>query len=144
MPFKTKAEQDAYNKQYYQEQRENILRRLKERRATNPEEVRKKKRDYYHSNREEIRDRAKEKYAATKRKAVAYLGGICQQCGLEDECINVYEFHHKNPAEKDFEISTKTRRLTLSAAVKKELDKCELLCSNCHRKKHGCCKRKIQ
>lgn len=73
---------------------------------------------------------------------VEYLGGRCQHCGLEDDCVNIYDFHHTNPVKKDFEISGGKVRSSFES-IKKELDKCELLCSNCHRKEHGCCKRQI-
>ena len=68
-----------------------------------------------------------------KKKAVEYLGGKCLDCGLVDLPI-VYDFHHRNPKEKDFQIS-RFRNFTWNK-IKTELDKCDLLCSNCHRKRH--------
>lgn len=142
MPFKTKEEQDAYNKRYYAEQRDKILKRLKKRRKANPEKFRKQKRESYLRNKSKINARQKAKYDERKREAVKYLGGICQGCGLEDECVNVYDFHHRNPEEKDFEIAQ--RRWISLDEMKKELDKCDLLCAICHRKLHaGCCKRQV-
>lgn len=73
---------------------------------------------------------------ATKRKrkeqAVAYLGGKCSRCGY-DVCITALEFHHKDPTEKEFTISKLSRSFD---KIKDELDKCVLLCSNCHREEH--------
>lgn len=46
------------------------------------------------------------------------------------------EFHHRDPKEKDFTISSRAH-LTFDERVKQELDKCDLLCSNCHRERHG-------
>ena len=142
MPFKTKEAQTEYNKRYYTDQRKSILDRLKKRRAADPEKFREQKRDSYHRNKDEINERRKEKYEERKRQAVEYLGGRCQRCGLEDDCVNVYDFHHIDPAKKDFDISGGKIR-SFFESIKKELDKCELLCSNCHRKEHGCCKRQI-
>ena len=66
-----------------------------------------------------------------KAKAVAYLGGSCIKCGYS-KCIAALEFHHRDPSKKDFQIGSKGvyRRLE---SLKPELDKCDLLCANCHR-----------
>jgi len=67
--------------------------------------------------------------------AVSYKGGKCELCGY-DRCIDAMEFHHNGSSEKDFSISEKgyTRSWT---RVKEELDKCVLLCANCHRELHA-------
>lgn len=69
-----------------------------------------------------------------KIMALEYKGMKCQHCGY-DKCKSALEFHHLNPAEKDFAIGYKgeTRSWTRTKA---ELDKCVLLCSNCHREEH--------
>lgn len=64
---------------------------------------------------------------------IAYKGGKCEQCGY-DKSSRALEFHHVNPAEKDFTVS---KILTRSIAnLKEEVDKCILLCSNCHAETH--------
>ncbi len=70
-----------------------------------------------------------------KEKSVEYKGGKCEICGY-DKCIDALEFHHKNPKEKDFGIGYKgyTRKWDI---VKEELDKCILVCANCHREIHS-------
>lgn len=68
-----------------------------------------------------------------KRNAIEYKGGKCEHCGY-DKCDAVFDFHHKNPKEKDFGISTSGKRF--GADIKKELDKCLLLCGNCHNAEH--------
>lgn len=66
-----------------------------------------------------------------KALAVEYKGGKCIICGY-DRCVRALEFHHVNPAEKEFGLSS--RGLTRSwIAIKHELDKTILLCANCHR-----------
>ena len=68
-----------------------------------------------------------------KEKAVQYKGGKCIKCDY-DKCIRALEFHHLVPNEKDFNIS---RYSVLSwDKIKIELDKCILICSNCHRELH--------
>lgn len=69
-----------------------------------------------------------------KQKAIDYLGGKCQDCGLIDiPCV--YDFHHLDPSEK--ELAFGSRGGKSFETLKKELDKCVLLCANCHRKRHN-------
>lgn len=68
-----------------------------------------------------------------KIQAVEYLGGKCAKC-KGDFHPTVFDFHHKNPEEKEH-AGVAIRQLSWENA-KAELDKCELLCSNCHRLHH--------
>jgi hypothetical protein len=69
-----------------------------------------------------------------KLKAIEYKGGQCKICGYS-KCASALEFHHLDPNEKDFSFSAKG--LTRSWEKQKiELDKCALLCSNCHKEVH--------
>lgn len=70
-----------------------------------------------------------------KKKAVQYKGGKCELCGY-DKCLAALDFHHKNPEEKEFGIATKGMTRSWEK-LKKELDKCIMLCSNCHRELHS-------
>jgi len=67
-----------------------------------------------------------------KNKAVEYKGGCCEKCGY-NKCNEALEFHHLDPNEKDFGIGGRTRSWE---NVKKELDKCMMVCANCHREIH--------
>jgi predicted HNH restriction endonuclease len=69
---------------------------------------------------------------ALRRQAIAYKGGKCQICGY-DRSHAAMDFHHTNPMEKDFSISS---RMTCFDAIKRELDKTVLVCANCHREIH--------
>ena len=71
-----------------------------------------------------------------KQEFVDMKGGKCQRCGY-DKCLDALEFHHKDPSVKETMLNKNTlantgRREELLA----ELEKCELLCSNCHREVH--------
>ena len=70
-----------------------------------------------------------------KVKAVAYLGGSCIRCGY-NKCIDALEFHHRDPSVKDFQIAGGGNYRSLEN-LKAELDKCDLLCANCHREVHS-------
>ena len=70
-----------------------------------------------------------------KQWALEYKGSKCEKCGY-NKCSEALEFHHKNPEEKDFNLSD--RNLILDwQEIKKELDKCILVCANCHREIHA-------
>jgi predicted HNH restriction endonuclease len=70
-----------------------------------------------------------------KQKAVDYKGGQCEVCGY-NRCSDALEFHHLDPNEKDFGLSQKgiTRAWE---KVQQELDKCAMVCSNCHKEIHA-------
>lgn len=65
-----------------------------------------------------------------KKEYVNYLGGKCIQCDYIDLCG--LEFHHVDPVNKKFAIAEK-KFVKMNSEIKSELDKCQLLCSNCHR-----------
>jgi len=68
-----------------------------------------------------------------KEMAVEYKGGQCEDCKTSYP-MPVFEFHHLDPSQKEF---TWTKmRLVSDAKLYKELDKCALLCANCHRIRH--------
>lgn len=70
-----------------------------------------------------------------KEMAIEYKGSRCEKCGY-DKCNGALEFHHLDPTKKDFSLSTKGH-CTAWEKVKKELDKCILVCANCHREIHA-------
>ena len=70
-----------------------------------------------------------------KQHAVNVFGGKCCICGY-DKCIEALDFHHLNKAEKEEQPSKIILRWAFEKA-KKELDKCILVCANCHREIHA-------
>lgn len=68
-----------------------------------------------------------------KLQAIEYKGGKCIVCGYH-RCSRSLDFHHIDPTAKAFTISS-AMSLTWEK-IKKELDKCVLLCSNCHGEVH--------
>ena len=69
-----------------------------------------------------------------KIELIKYKGGKCSQCGYDKPVPTVYHFHHLNPEEKEFTIAQyMSRKLE---TLKKEVDKCILLCGNCHAEMH--------
>ena len=80
----------------------------------------------------EVRRRANLKRRALREQAVAYKGGKCEICGYQ-KCLGALEFHHPDPMNKEFNISD---RIISFEVIQAELDKCHLLCANCHREVH--------
>jgi len=72
---------------------------------------------------------------AVKQMSIDYKGGCCNKCGYS-KCNKALEFHRLDPTKKDFSISYNGNTYAWTT-VKKELDKCVLLCANCHREKHA-------
>lgn len=73
----------------------------------------------------------------TKKKIIEALGGKCQICGYH-KSISALEFHHINPKEKAFTLSTYMSRSTKPwKDLVAEASKCILLCANCHREVHS-------
>ena len=70
-----------------------------------------------------------------KLLAVEYKGGECEVCGYK-KCVNALEFHHIDPNEKEFGVGENGYTRSIEA-IKKELDKCILVCSNCDREIHA-------
>jgi len=69
-----------------------------------------------------------------KAAAIKYLGGKCKNCGWEGNQA-AFQFHHLDPNQKDFIIGNAANKNW--DFIKKELQKCILLCSNCHAIEHS-------
>jgi len=89
----------------------------------------------YHDRKEYLINAVRRRRKKIREMAVAYKGGKCQICGY-DRCREALEFHHLANNAKDFGISQKgyTRSWRI---VRTELDRCIMLCANCHREVHA-------
>lgn len=89
----------------------------------------------YKDRAEYIKRKVSERRRRLKQLAIEYKGGKCSLCGY-CKCTGALEFHHIDPKTKDFSLSTDG--LTRSwKRIKVELDKCILVCSNCHKEIHS-------
>lgn len=75
--------------------------------------------------------------AKVKIKMIQYKDGECSKCTLKlkDSHYSVFDFHHLDPNEKD--VNFKGIKHKKWEIIKKEIDKCVLLCANCHRLEHA-------
>ena len=73
------------------------------------------------------------RFRKIKQTFVDYKGGKCERCGYS-KCLGSLDFHHKDPQEKD--PNYRLMKNWPLKRVKAELDKCSLLCGNCHNEVH--------
>ncbi|MFA5558899.1 MAG: hypothetical protein WDA59_05510 [Methanofastidiosum sp.] len=85
----------------------------------------------------------KEKYLEKNRRLrarnYAFLKELksklkCSVCG--EDHIACLDFHHRNPEEKEYTIGEIPNRCWSIKRIQEEIDKCDVLCANCHRKFH--------
>ncbi len=109
MPLKDKEKQRERNREYQKKHYQ-------------------KKKDYYKNKAKEYKVRVKEQFDEFKKSL------SCKICGENHPAT--LDFHHKNPEEKEIIISKAVGRNWGWNSLKKEIDKCDVLCANCHRKLH--------
>ena len=78
--------------------------------------------------------RTQERRVKNKLKGIEYLGGKCAHCGIVSEHRSIYDFHHLDKKEKEADPGSLLHYSW--TRIQKELDKCILLCANCHRIEH--------
>ena len=69
---------------------------------------------------------------------ISRMGGKCCRCGY-NKCQAALELHHTDPTQKDPDTTRHLRHITDPARLQSELEKCILLCANCHREEHNDC-----
>ena len=104
-----------------------------------------RERTKYKSNpeyREQQKERVKRQREEIKKFILSYkLAHPCKICGEGDpDCL---DFHHLDPTQKESNINNLAQSVKSIPRLLKEIDKCILLCANCHRKFHANLKRGI-
>ena len=112
MPFKDPEKRRQYNKDYHKK--------------------------WYHRNRSQRISQVKQR----KRQIREWMrelkeGMACVKCGLSGmENAWALEFHHKNHRDKDTIVSSLVSAGSAKKRILEEIAKCDVICSNCHRKEH--------
>lgn len=66
---------------------------------------------------------------------VDWKGGKCEKCDYS-KYIGALHFHHKDPSEKLFKLTADNMSRSMSKLMA-EVNKCSLLCGNCHAEVHA-------
>lgn len=79
-------------------------------------------------------DSQMERWKSKKAQFIELKGGKCMMCGYDKNYASLV-FHHKDKKTKDY--SWNKLRLRSDEDINKELDKCVVVCSNCHGEIHN-------
>jgi hypothetical protein len=71
-----------------------------------------------------------------KLELISLAGGSCKNCGYNKN-MAALEFHHRDPNGKDGGLDSRTLANRSVEYIVSEFEKCDLLCSNCHRETHN-------
>ena len=109
MPYKDKEKQKEKNREYQKK--------------------------YYEQNKKYYIDKSAERKQKIREDFDEYKSTLnCSKCG--ENHIACLDFHHVDPSKKDFSIYQIKKYAWGKEKIEKELQKCVVLCSNCHRKLH--------
>lgn len=92
------------------------------------------RRKWYYANKEK-QATYREARRDTLRKWLRASRVQCNRCSEDHPaCL---DYHHLDPSEKDIALAQAFHDGWSIERMQKEIEKCEVLCSNCHRKEHG-------
>ena len=90
---------------------------------------------YYQANKKTFIDNKDKRKKTIKKWIIDFKKDKgCIVCGENRPAT--LDFHHRNPDEKETEIMTAVKRGWSINRLQKEIDKCDIMCSNCHRVLH--------
>ena len=103
------------------------------------DEIKEYNRQYYRKNKKHLLEKQKEKnrrLAKSRRKWLTDYKKTqkCVRCGETHPAT--LTFHHKSDSEKSFEIGNALGLGVSLRRILSEIEKCEVLCANCHAKEH--------
>ena len=110
--FDTIEERRAYNKDWYDRNKNKLT--LKSHQKSTAKRIRKERREWFQDLKKELK---------------------CERCGFAD--YRALDFHHKDPEQKDLEVSNMVRLRWSKKKILEEISKCMCLCANCHRITHS-------
>jgi len=83
---------------------------------------------------EQLKQR-QEKRARRRRLLVESRGSLCSICKRKFKAHQL-DFHHRDGKEKRFALSSAGMTATKWETIIEEMEKCDLVCANCHRDMH--------
>lgn len=112
----------------------------------NKKDQREYQRKYYQKNKERACEYQKERYQKIKKRLQEQrqqLRGWLRTIKVERGCSRCPEnhpavliFHHRDPSKKEYDIVKMVRAKMPKEKILKEIEKCDVMCANCHRKLH--------
>jgi hypothetical protein len=88
---------------------------------------------HYINNKKTYIDKARQNIKTKIENFEKYKSTLkCEKCGENHPAV--LDFHHLDPSKKEFQIGNGTKKGI--EKMLKEIEKCIILCSNCHRKLH--------
>lgn len=96
---------------------------------------RKEYRDHYQANKRKVYGRNKMRRQKLRVWVNEYKSSLqCARCPENDAaCL---DFHHPDATKKEIDITTAIQNGWSRQRIMTEIEKCKVLCSNCHRKHH--------
>lgn len=91
--------------------------------------------NYYEKNKTEVINKINARKKVNRAWFRAYKAALsCIECGENHPAV--LDFHHKNPKKTDKKVNELVSDGHTKHRIQAEIDKCEVLCANCHRKHH--------
>jgi len=146
-----KVKQRIRSKAYYEKHRNEVLGKGKKRYNADKEYKLQKNKEWRDNNKYEVQQYQHEWYTKHKETKLMQAKLRCQcikkfinedalkrgctKCGFRS-CAQSLHFHHRDPKTKKFEVS-QGWAYTMEK-IQEEMDKCDVLCANCHIELHSC------
>jgi hypothetical protein len=90
---------------------------------------------WYQRHKEEVIARRRKTQLEIRDWFMRYKSTLsCEDCGISHPAV--LQFHHRNRSEKSFTIADVVRKANSLKQIMNEIKKCDVLCVNCHSKRH--------
>jgi hypothetical protein len=89
---------------------------------------------YYKKNPRSIRDSKRRRHSEIRKLVIDAKNNPCVDCGKEYPYY-VMDLDHRPNSDKKFMLSIAASKMRSLESVRKEIEKCDLVCANCHRER---------
>jgi len=97
----------------------------------NIDKMREYRRTWYKKNKKHAMSKIKERKSKLRLWIKEYKAILkCERCGQNHPAT--IQFHHLDPSKKDFNISVAVKNSFSIEKIQEEINKCIVLCANCH------------
>lgn len=132
---KLQEEKNKKEREYYLKNKDKILARKKELRKEHPGRNKTNCKKHYLANKDYFIEKNRKRREQGYDWINKYKSKLsCIECGESN--IACLDFHHIDPTQKTRTVSQMVNRGCSEKRLLEEIDKCIVLCANCHRKLH--------